>query len=274
MIKDYNILSYDKLRNLLLSGELEHEYMTESLYECLIDNEALINPPNITILEFCTTGLKKFDKYKEYSELSIFGGFVAKNVAIKKAKKEHKKSKASSRKSKRIAVVVVAAIIGSLLLATITAAAMRYSLIDLFRSAFNLPEKESGIVDNKNLKWSGVREYGSLNELLNAEKFTFLYPAALPDGYSFTSFEVSDYDTGLIVMLFATEPHISFEVRLGADYQIKHHEYKSNGIEYNIFELDDNLYQAHWIDGMDYYSVVVGDKATLSEIIENLNKEN
>jgi hypothetical protein len=111
-----------------------------------------------------------------------------------------------------------------------------------------------------------------MEEMLAVENLDILYPARLPDGYEFTEFVVTDFGDFLEVWAGGSEPYISFIARIGMNVGIEHYDYEVNGIRYHVVELDENSHQAGWVCGADYYTIVVSDSATISEIIESLRR--
>jgi hypothetical protein len=69
------LMSYEELREAVLKGELEHEYMSEPAYRLLYENESALSRPNAVIIDFCAKGLKDTERIKEalkdYSILSF-----------------------------------------------------------------------------------------------------------------------------------------------------------------------------------------------------------
>ena len=256
MANSYTDLTYEKLRELLLNGELEHERMSESDYEFLLDNEVEFGDCNETVLDFCTDGLKRFEKYKECLDLSS---------------KNKKVTIVVHRKLKRF-FIAIAAVAVSFSLIIVTVSAMGYDVIGLIRKALNSPERSA--TDNRGdgvILSDDIRVYNSMSEMLESENLNILYLAELPRGYKFTDFRITDFGSRLVLGAYASEPYISFEVRIGENRQIENYEYELNGIKYNITK-DDGTYHAEWIFNSDYYTIVVNDKETISEIIENLKE--
>ena len=275
-IKNYNELSYEELRELLLKGELEHQYMAEEDYSWLLDNEIGREDfnPAVTTFCLCDEGLGRFDEYKNYDDIhididSIFA--QAEREGVEAAHEEGKKFTVVKPKRLKRSVIIAAAVVSALLVA--------FSFTDFFRKFLNVPEKTPvGSDDNHIFRSDDTRFYNSMLEMLEAEKLNILYPAKLPNGYAFTNFEVNDFGVDFAILAYATEPYIEFKVLVDVGIHIDSYEYKVNGIGYNIFKMSENLYQADFSIGEDYYLVVVNDRAILSDIIKNLqgvpNNEN
>jgi len=189
-------------------------------------------------------------------------------------------------------IVVMLVIIFSLVIGAVTASAFGYNFLDLFWRVTNSPnpiaiyEKDNGglivvsMVDD--------RSYNSISEMMEAENVEFLYPTWLPEGYEFTHFEAwepivniqdfidfeGQYFDGKTFRMSGTEPYISFCVRFYVyETYDQDYNYTTNGIEYNIYELDDGLYKAHWGDGGVSYEININDREVLSKIIQNLKED-
>ena len=208
MVAD-NILSYDDLRQLFLDGGLSHEHMTESVYEFILDNESQLAKPNISVIEFCTSGLRKYDRYKAIDDVLVFGEFAA--LYAETAEVSVVAPRIIRRNPKRAVAIAIVAVIGSLFIATLTAAALGYNVIDMLWKAINSPEKTVANIDDKAIIHSNdFRVYNSMSEMLNNENINILYPSELPIGYEFTDFEVTDFDNHYELLAFATEPYIHY----------------------------------------------------------------
>jgi hypothetical protein len=309
---DYAKLSYIELRSMVLSGELEHEYMSESVYVYLLENETEFSnkahhdeESYTAVIDFCATGLKRFDKYKDLSDIEIYTMFISGQVERKNIEREVLEAFYKPKRRfyspvsvirvvvenpklfaraigellaifykahKRIAVAGIA--IMSIFAITLTSAALGYNFIDLIRNAINNPDRTD--TDNEGnqvlVAEDTTRVYNSMSELLEFENLSILFPVKLPIGYEFTDFLVFEIETGLQIQAFSTEPYISFIVLIGANVVHEYFDYEINEIEYSIVESNDWLYQAFWSYNGDYYSIVVSDKAIISEIINNLKE--
>jgi len=270
MKSKYNRLSCGKMRELAANDKLEHKHMSQPLYEILLYSEAGVVEPNDTVLNFCVTGLKRFDKYRDYDDVVIWGNFVSGRL---------KHSGGVQRSGSTSSVITLVKPRRKRLIIAIMAAVLVFSLVgcaaifNLFGTFLNIPLLTKTEQDGKAmLRTEDERFYGSLADLLAVEEIDILYPATLPDGYAFTDFEVLKRDVGLEVKLFAEEPYIDFSVRIGADVQIDNFDGEINDIKYRISETADGLPQADWSDGSDYYMVAVRDEVVITEIIESLTR--
>jgi len=310
--RDYSKLTYVELRGMVLRGELEHEYISESVYVYLLENETEFSneahqdeESYTAVVDFCTAGLKRFDKYKGLSDFEIYTSFISGQVERKNIEREV--LEAFYRPKRRFVspisvirvfiedpklfaraigelfvvfykahkrVVVAGMVVFSVFTVTLTASALGYNVVDLFRSAFSKSDKTDTDEDGNQIFLAELRFYESIIELLEVENLSILFPAKLPVGYEFTDFIVSERenDTKTQIQAFATEPYISFVVIIDTDSVMESYHYEANGIEYNILDLGNELYQAEWIYSDNYYTVIVSDKAILSEIIENLKE--
>jgi hypothetical protein len=262
-MNNYNELSAEELRELLLKGELLHELMTEEDYTALLDIESDFDDPSEKVIDFCYEGLSVLPKYSDIGKRDFDINELMDIVENRKPVRKQKKLKK--------AFLIAAAVIISILAIQIVAVAMGYSIIDLGKRLLNIPEKTVTEFNDKHIeRTDDFRSYDSMRELLESENYNILYPVELPIGYSFTYFEFIKFDNYSAIRAYALEPHITFTVEIGVDYQFDNYDYEINGIKYNIIELGDGLYQAFWADNTCYYWIVVDDKAILSEIIKNL----
>jgi hypothetical protein len=252
------------MRKMFLNGTLNADLMGMEEYERMFDyesdnfNEYTMNGD---ILVFCSNGLNQYEKYNKFDHIKpdldkIFARFEREQRAQHRAK---------FRKSKRFALIA-AVVIGSMLIATVTAAAMGYNFIDLIRRAVNAPDRSATHGNDNQMNFSDLRFYGSVAELFEVEDISFLYPV----GYEFSNIEVDDFDGDLIVRMSCSDPYISFGVRLGVNVQLDSYSYEMNGIKYRVLEMGGGLYQADFSYNDDYYTIEVGNRDIISEIIENL----
>lgn len=261
---EYGELSYEALRNLVLNDEVDNEKMNLCTYEFLLDNEAKLSKPSAVVLEFCIAGLKQFEKYAGIADVVIYGNAVVKHIEAERASKQVTPEIIIVKpKRKRIAFYVIAGVF----VLTLAGCA---AFTDFYRWLLGVSPLTTTDYQGDKVTWTGTRTYGSLEEMLMAENLNILYPSKLPDGYAFTDFRITDFGDDLEVQMYASEPHIAFSIKIGAGIQIDDFDYEANGIEYSIFETGNELYQAIWSNNGDYYWIIVGDKAIISSIIENL----
>jgi hypothetical protein len=267
----YEKLTAAELREMYLNNTLDTDSMSIEDYEKLFEHEMDTYDEytmNSDILLFCSNGLNQFEKYQRFSNYK---------PPIEELFKRHYCERRQVRTqiilkiSKWAAVFVV----GVALSTQIVAMAFGYSnVIELIRSALNNPEKTVTDFNNKDIiHTNDTRFYNSMSEMLETENLDILYPTKLPNGYEFVNFDVTDMGAYFELRAYATEPYISFSVEFNVDFQIDRYDYEISCIEYNIVETANGMYKAEWVDGTNYYGIIVSDKATLSEIIKNLIKE-
>lgn len=269
MKEEYGKFSCDKLRKLALNSKLEHEHMSQPLYESLLDNEASFDEPSADILEFCVAGLKQFDEYKGYEDSVIWGNSVAKRLKSERGLNPNnsKAGKITFRKPKarRLVFIVAAIVIVGTLAGCAVIAGMYGWFLDL--PLFTRTEQNG----YEYLRTDSERFYESMDSMLKLENLNIFYPVELPNGYKFTDFEVADFEDDFEIRAYASEPYIFFSVRLGANVQIDDYTDEINGIKYSVFGHEEK-FQAYWSIDEDFYTVAVSDEAMLSEIINNLEK--
>jgi len=273
--------------------------MNRQLYEALIHGESELSCPSATICEFCTAGLKRFDEYKELDDFQIYASFMldywekpnaeentgnlaeqlfedVKQVQIENIERDvlsefygvrYKKR----RKFKRATVAMIA-VLSSFVLITAVSATLRYSFIDLLRNVISSPDQTIFRDDGFTIFSEGGRFYGSWAELLEAENLSILYPRELPQGYEFTEFQVSVLGESSEIWAGATEPFIGFTVRIGSYNTVERYDYEINDIKFYVVELGEGLYQAGWNYNDDYYTMIIGNRDLLFDIIKNLRK--
>jgi len=261
----------EEWREILLTGTLEHE-LSQSDYEYLLEAESKLLEPSVAVVEFCIAGLKQFAQYKDLEDVQIYTAVLYKPTGG--AEKSKATPKKLIRTHKKAAIAVIA-IITTLLIATATAAALGYNIFEMIWNAINSPVNTAVDTDSGNQVFftDGFRVYNSMSEMIETENIKVLYPEKLPDGYAFTNFEVTDTGAALQMQAFVIEPYISFIVRIGSNAVIDGYSYETNNVKYNIFKMEDGIYQAYWNNGADYYMIAVSNEAVLSEIINNLTGE-
>jgi RNA polymerase sigma factor (sigma-70 family) len=250
------------------------------------DNSELLSllQKNLKVSEYTLFKMKYFDK-KSNSEIADFIGIKKHSVDVKitrlheriKAVLEGTKYERESAPSKlkRVAVLLTILVVATLLLQGMAMALGYDNFIDMIRAAISSPDgrAENPAIGRETVFTDGFRTYNSMSELLVAENLSILYPSRLPTGYEFTVFEVVDLRNGLRIQAFAIEPFITFAVMINADFEIDNYDYEVNGISHNITVTDESLYQAFWNIGVDYYEIIVNERAILSEIINSLTGE-
>ena len=243
---DYGDLSYEKLRELLLNGELEHERMAEEDYICLYDYELELADPNLTVLNFCDEGLARLEKYKDCENIHVDMDAIFAQV---ERESETPLVLVKSKRAKRIFIAAAALVAVFIVVA--------FSFTDYFKQ----------LLGDSIQRTDDVRFYDSFENLIKTEKLNILYP----HGYNFADFEVINSSVDLTVLARSRDPYIEFEVIIGTDFWFDSYDYEANGIKHNIV-IHDGLYEAVWVSEADYYSIVVEDRTVLSDIIKNLQR--
>jgi hypothetical protein len=286
--KPYSEMRFDDLRKLLLNGELYHEHMTIECYERLLLQETDFgnegqkdSGDHGRVLEFCTSGLKRFEQYEGLSDIEIYVAFVGNHASNRDAERAlaaalegktyrtlHPVEAAKLRKI-TTGIIITVSVIAAI---TLTAAAFGYNVFDLVRNAINsISQTATHEGEHDAIFTENERFYNSMQEMLETEKLNILFPVRLPDEYTFTDFEVIDLDNRFEVHAYSLERYIHFIVRIDSNIEIDSYSYEINGISFDVVELD-GLYQADWIYNNNHYEIVVDDREILSEIIENLRE--
>jgi hypothetical protein len=281
-MRNYGDLSVCELREMCVNGELNADLMSLSDYERLFDYETDLDEPQSSVLVFCSNGLNQHEAYGKHlpkpslesvfeKHEQMFGGKSAEPKATPKVKK--RRFVPTSRWG-RLEATFVAIFIGAALLAQGVAYAFGYNLFGMIWQAISNSDRAAVDVSGDNqIFLSDTRFYDSLEELLEMENLNVLFPASLPNGYTFTDFIVIDTDHNFQIQMFAAEPFIEFIAYIERDIQLDSYDYESDGIKYRILEMGDGLYQADFSYETDYYTIVANDRAILSEIINNLARE-
>ena len=266
MTKNYDSyadVSAEELRELFLNDTINTDLMGLDEYERLFGYETDRNEPQGNVLVFCSNGLNQYEKYSRFDHIK---------PDFNKIVERYEREKRARRRSPKRIITVAAAIAASFaLVLTVTAAALGHNIFDLIWSAIDSPNGKSGD-ESINADFGNIRFYNSVAEMLETENLSILYPSVLPMGYVFTNFEVTDFESDLMIRMLCSEPYVSFTVRIGANNQISDTPYETNGIKYNINDLGEGMYTAEWKHNGDYYTIDVNNRDVISEIIENLKE--
>ena len=265
----YDNLSALELRELFLRGTLDAAFMGKDEYERLFGYETESDDPDGDVLVFCSNGLNNYAEYRKDTHRKLPFDELRANISRKP------RALYNMRTAKRAATVAVAVVM-MFVIATAVAAAMGFNLMALIRDAINSPDNTAADRDYEVVVADETRMYGSFIEMLEAEALNILYPATLPDEYSFTDFFVTvSAVAGRApeITASANEPPIVFNVKRGVNMQIDAYSHEAGGIKYNVTDMPElGLYTAYWsIDG-DYYTLTVGSTAHLHEIMGNLKQ--
>jgi hypothetical protein len=277
---DYNKLSAEELRELLLSDELKHELMTEEDYTALLDIETEYDAPSEKVIDFCADGLMKFPKYKNVGSR----GFDISELT----KSEEVKPFAPKRRKLRKVVFVAAAIITTMLLAQLVAAAMGYNL---FEFVFNWNKPDVVHISNENIAIQTA--HSTDNEIINKDfelEYTTIedMPTTMKNflpNYVYGAFEFimathlnrDNSEVYLFYFFDEKENILLFGVKKAADIIIEkdddgyYEEYTLDGVLFKIFtNMGD--FQAMWIYNGYVYSLHThfDDVSKIKEILGNL----
>jgi hypothetical protein len=278
-MRNYGDLSVCELREMCVSGELNADLMSLSDYERLFDYETDLDEPQSSVLIFCSNGLNKHEAYGKHLPKPSIESVFEKHEQMFGGKPTEPKAKKrrfvpTSRWGRFVATITICITVGLIALQGVAMAMGYDNFVAWIRSALRSPE--SVVADSQGVEsifTEGVRFYTSTIGLLETENLDVLFPAMLPEEYGFTNFEVDDSGNHTLILLSATEPFISYGIRIGVNIQLDSYDYEINGICFRILEIGDDLHQADFIYEADYYTIVVGDKDILSEIINNLARE-
>jgi hypothetical protein len=279
-MRNYGDLSTIELRELCLNGELNADSMSLSDYERLFDYETDLDEPQSSVLVFCSNGLNQHEAYGKHLPKPSLESVFEKHEQMFGGKSAEPKAKKlrflpTSRWDRLVATIAICVAIGLIALQGMAMAMGYDNFVHMIRSAINSSDNRatnSAIGRDTMFMEDGTRIYNSINDLLETEGLNVLFPARLPEGYHFETFEVNAFGTDLLIRALATEPFIEFIVNIGANTQIENYDYEIDGIKFYVIERD-GLHQAGWSDSGDYYTVVVNDSAALLEIINNLARE-
>ena len=251
MTEKYSELSSEKLREMLLLGQLEHRFMTQEDYSAIIDDELEMTEPNMEVLEFCTEGLYQFDEYKALENVHIdidklFNSVVSENIQIK-------------RRSARKFVVVAAAVIAATLAVQLTAMALGYDLlgyifkwgeeeiiIDAPPNELSTDAPDLRFFENADELPKELKQYISAHIFENYQLSEAVYMQE-NDIFFFTLHFVKDDDISLTMMINKQVNAMMIE----KDDEV-FEEYEKNGIVYTIFKNLD-FHKVLWVrDGIVY----------------------
>jgi len=139
MSENYSSFSYTELRDLLLSGELVHGFMTEEDYSDIIENELEQPKPNMEVLELCVQGLNRFDEYEVLKNIKIDMNIIFDETA-------NKNKKNVSRRIIKVALIAAAVMV----IALITQLVSLAFGFDIFRYIFNWSDEKVYVEANTN----------------------------------------------------------------------------------------------------------------------------
>lgn len=152
--------------------------------------------------------------------------------------------------AKRIAVVAAVCVVFAATLAQgISMTFVDDKLVVWFRELMSSDGNKHVVFFNE------IREYGSVEELIEAENVDILFPT----NQRFERFEAYNIGDILHIVITTTEPFVRFSVDINAGIIVEQY-----------FVEWDGFYQVGWTENGNYYRVLTTDSLLLSEIIENL----
>lgn len=268
MFKNYSEFSYVELRELLLNGELEHEYMTEEDYSEIIENELELPEPSMEVLDLCVEGLNQYDDYKALDNNKVdITSLINETIGKKKIR------------IKRLikTTLIAAAVVIVALLAQVVSVAFGF---DLFGYIFNWNKEKVYITTISNDNDLSVDDtdlfiYENIESIPDElmiyispfiiENYIFTEALYIKDGESF-HFNIRFVKNNDINLSLIITKSINKTVEKDNDY---FEEYEKDGVIYSIFKnLDYN--RALWIkDGILYDLNINLSLDEVKEIIDN-----
>ncbi|MCL2109174.1 MAG: hypothetical protein FWH20_07510 [Oscillospiraceae bacterium] len=269
MVRNYGEFSACELREKLLSNTLDTDLMSLEDYEKLFGHEIELDEPSDAVLDFCNTGLNRYEYYGRDLPKPAFETILK----HRKYRNVCSDTKISRPRTKRLVVAIAVILITLLLAATATATVRKLSLNYLFSIAAKSADKTPITYNDLEIICTDdYRVYKSIDELLEAEKINILHPPTLPGDYEFTDFKIADNGSGVRLTAYSREHKITFSVDFGKNFHHSDYQYEINNITFQIREMK-NYFQAGWNYKEDYYIVVAYDEAMLLEIINSINWE-
>jgi hypothetical protein len=275
MPKNYENVSMDELRELLLNGELVHEKMHEEDYVIMIDNELDLDEPSNEVIRLCTSALKKYDSYKELANIKIDIDALI--------KRHNDEESAPKRRRRKKAILIAAAVIAALLTVQIVSAAMGHSLLGYVfaRHGEILSIKHDEKLDEPEELFDEPihTTYESMNDM--PDNILAFVPPNLLEGFEYFFGSTVFYSPNQFHAMFAflhtssddvflmfDIKRIDSEVRMPIDEDF-FEEYTANEIRYSIYQ-NLEIYRVVWIDNDVLYSI--GVNLPLDEVKEIIEK--
>ena len=243
-MKEYDALSLSELRNMLLIGELKHEYLSEEDYADLIDNEMSLPEPLNEVIDFC---IEELDKYEEYRKLENI------NVDIKAIiKQAGNENTADKKRNLRLIPKIIAAVIILLILTQTVSMAFGFNL---FKYIFNWNSEFLNVEVSTNdfesaepifTMYEDIEsipiEFKSYIPAYIWDNFDFLYAPIIIHGDNVNlTFYFNSKDEENINLSFSIFNNMNLYIEKDEDY---FEEYEKDGITYSIFK------------NLEYYKVV------------------
>lgn len=252
-MEEYNKLSTETLRDLLLENKLLHEFMTEEDYTALLDIEAEFDEPNEKVIDFCFTGLSTLPKYEDIKVRDFDINDLFKQNEKKNTIKKY-------RKTKRIFLIAVIMVL-TLLFSQVVATAFGF---DLFGYIFNWNKSE--VVEIKNDSIINIDdgknqeiEYSTIDEIPIEMKN--LIPSYVFDNFKFYSAVFVNLNNNIVYNYFFFDKNeniltINIEKSARMEAEKDDIEYREEYLYGNtLFKIFTNMsdYRATWVlDGYNY----------------------
>ena len=201
-------LKGQEIKELMVNGKITLKDLDTTALNKLLDYETdmlCLDEGDMDLIHACASRLDELNGPAMSDE-----EFLA---AIKKAEEEYVSSNTNTLPvrtvKRRLAskkIWLVAAVIALLAAtATITVSAFGFNVFEYFKEVIGLPAGEKVDKDTITLVNNGkFEEYGSIEELLLAEKIDILYPSVLPDGVRLEAVNISIGQNGNDFIEFKT----------------------------------------------------------------------
>lgn len=268
MFINYSEFSYAELRELLLRGKLDHEYMTEEDYSEIIENELELPEPSMEVLNLCVEGLNQYDDYKALDNNKVDIKSLINETIGKKKTRIRRLIKTT---------LIAAAVIIVALLAQIVCLAFGF---DLFGYIFSWGEEKVyiNVVSNNNdelIEDTALYMYENI-ESIPDDLIIYISPFILKN-YNFTeALYIKDGEGFHFNIRFETDKDINLTLIISKSMNTMiekdndyFEEYEKDGVIYSIFK---NLeyHKALWIkDGILYDLNINLPIDEVKEIIDN-----
>lgn len=274
MERNYDELSAEEMRELILQDKLNHNFMSEEDYIAVLDYEAFLGAPNEKTLDFCYAGLTLNEKYRDieipFNINTLIDEFENRNNV-------RKGNKTKPVRIIRLLVSIIAAIIVLMLSTQLIGMAFGF---DFFGFIFNWNEKE--VVGVSNLDSVAPDSFESvITEYTESDKIPDEMKSFSPD-YLFKNYQfdsavcISDFSLKYQFNFTGKEGFLSLTVTDSGNTDVEKDEntvqenYTAGNQLYTVFTNMDN-YQVIWVkDGWFYHLYTQISLDELKEILNNL----
>jgi len=270
MHEKYSEFSYAELRELLLCGELEHEFMTDEDYADIIENELEQVNPSIDVLDLCVEGLSQYEEYKALKDMKI----DLNTIFLEKPDKNKKIINTRAVKAALIAAIIIVFMLVSQLISLAFG-------FNLFGYIFNWGDEKvyiEAIPNGEASDFTVIPEY-FMYENIDAVPNEYLsyIPKNIQSDYIFAEASYLDAGEGFI-FLIAYSGHPDIYLTLNVNNSINttiekddehFEEYIVSGITYTLYKNLD-YYKALWLnDGLLFDMSVNLSLDEVKKIIDN-----